>query len=82
MHFQRRTFVWKIHFPGLEPSKDDASAEEGKQLPASVIIEVPRIDDESVQEFFGSDSNKAGDVEKVDVSIDAFDDLFIFSNDM
>jgi hypothetical protein len=46
-----------------------------------VTVEVPRID-ESVQEFFGSVANKGGDIEKVEVSIDVFDDLFIFSNDM
>lgn len=80
----KRMWVWKFCFSGVESGKNVASAEKGEQLPAAVIIEVPRIDDESVQDFFGSDSNKAADggVEKIDVSIDAFDDLFIYSNDM
>jgi hypothetical protein len=57
-----------------------------KIVPTVVKIEVPQIDDEGLTAFFG---NKTGEstsstasAEKVDVSVDAFDDIFIQSNDM
>ena len=45
-------------------------------------IEIPRLDNESISEFFGSDNNDTDNGEKIEVSFDAFDDIFMSSNDM
>ena len=60
------------------PNLPVSDSEEEKEKPARV--EVPRADDETFTKFF--ENNNSSSLEKVDVTVDDFNHVFIEANDM